>query len=114
MKSRDTFNALVQEEMKKGIKSERIVLGGFSQGGAMSLFSGLTSDVKIGGIFGLSCYLLLGDKIKELIPKEFPNKDTPIFMGHGDADSIVKFEYGVKSAEAIKELGVDVDFRKYP
>lgn len=114
LKSRDAFNALVQDEMKKGIKSERIVLGGFSQGGAMSLFTGLTSDVKVGGIFGLSCYLLLGDKIKELIPKEFPNKDTPVFMGHGEEDSIVKYEYGVKSAEALKEMGMGVEFRKYP
>lgn len=99
--------------MKKGIKSDRIVLGGFSQGGAMSLFTGLTSDVKIGGIFGLSCYVVLGDKFKEFIPKEFPNKDTPVFMGHGDVDSIVKYEYGVQSADALKAMGVSVDFRKY-
>lgn len=80
----------------------------------MSIFAGLTSDVKIGGIFGLSSYLLLGDKFKEFVPKDFPNKNTPIFMGHGDVDGIVKHEYGVKSAEAIREMGVDVDFRTYP
>lgn len=50
------------------------MLGGFSQGGATSLLSGVTCPVKLGGIFGLSCYLLLQGKIREMVPKENSNK----------------------------------------
>ena len=57
--SRDYFHSLIQEEIAAGIPADRIVLGGFSQGGAMSIFSGLTAPVKIGGIVGLSSWLLL-------------------------------------------------------
>ena len=80
----------------------------------MSLFAGLTGEVKLGGIFGLSSYLLLADKFKEFIPKDFPNQSTPVFMGHGDMDAVVKFEYGQQTAEAFKGMGLQVDFRKYP
>jgi predicted esterase len=96
--------------------SSRIVIGGFSQGGAMSLFTGATTPHKLAGMFGLSSYLLLGDKIKELAEEaKGINKETPIFMGHGDADLLVKYEWGVKTAEALRtELGhTKVDFRTY-
>ena len=86
LKSQKVFHDLIASEVKAGIPSERIVLGGFSQGGAMSIFSGVTCPSKLGGIFGLSCYLLLAGKVRELIPKENPNKETPIFIAHGDAD----------------------------
>ena len=56
----------------------------------MSVFTGITSEHKFAGIFGLSCYLLMGNKIKDLLPAQ-PNKDTPIFMGHGDKDPLVKY-----------------------
>jgi predicted esterase len=62
------------------------VLGGFSQGGAMAIFSGITAKDKLGGIFGLSCYLLLHNKITSFLPANNPNKETPIFMGHGDSE----------------------------
>ena len=73
-KSQELFHALIATEIEKGIPSERIVLGGFSQGGAMSLMSGVTCPTKLGGIFGLSCYLLLQGKIRDMVPKENPNK----------------------------------------
>ena len=114
LRSRDYFNSLVAEEVAKGIPSNRIVVGGFSQGGAMSLFTGMTSPAKLGGFFGLSAYLLLHNKIKDFIPSSLPNKDTPIFMGHGDADPTVKYAWGQRTAAALKELGYSVDFRTYP
>ncbi|EOD52397.1 acyl-protein thioesterase 1 [Neofusicoccum parvum] len=112
-RSMEYFHGLVKEEMNKGIPSERIVLGGFSQGGAMSLLSGVTSPEKLGGIFGLSCYLLLQNKIREMIPEENPNKDTPIFMGHGDVDPVVRYEWGQRTASKLKEWGWKVDFKTY-
>lgn len=99
--------------MAKGIPSERIVLGGFSQGGAMSLLSGLTCPHKLGGIFGLSCYLLLKDKLRDMLPEGNANAKTKVFMGHGDADMVVRYEWGSKTADVLKEWGWEVDFRTY-
>lgn len=113
MRSRATLQGLIKEEIDKGIPSNRIVLGGFSQGGAMAVLSGLTSENKLGGVFGLSCYMLLSKKFKEMIPEGNPNKDTKVFMGHGDQDPLVKHEWGQRTAARLKELGWDVDFRTY-
>ncbi|OQE18014.1 hypothetical protein PENSTE_c019G06890 [Penicillium steckii] len=113
-RSREYFNTLIKEELDSGIVSTRIVLGGFSQGGAMSVFTGLTTDKKLGGVFGLSCYLLLSDRIKNFIPEQWANQNTPFFLAHGDEDDIVKYQYGQQSAEKLKELGLsDVEFNTY-
>jgi predicted esterase len=63
-----------QQYVHSLIAKERIVLGGFSQGGAMSLISGVTAPTRLGGIFGLSCYLLLRGKLRDMVPSESPNK----------------------------------------
>jgi predicted esterase len=113
VRSRDYFHSLIDAEVAKGIPANRVVIGGFSQGGAMSLLSGVTYKNQLGGIFGLSCYLLLQKKIKDMIPAESPNQNTPIFMGHGDADQVVAHKYGKLSAEELTKLGYKVDFRTY-
>jgi len=79
----------------------------------MSLISGLTYKNKLGGIFSLSAYLLLHNKIAEMVPEGNPNKETPIFMGHGDADQVVNYRFGTMSRDKLKELGYNVDFRTY-
>lgn len=112
-RSQKVFHNLIAEEVKSGIPAERIVLGGFSQGGAMSLLAGLTCSSKLGGIFGLSCYLLLQNKLQEMIPGDKPNLKTPVFMGHGDADPLVRVEWGQRTAEKIREWGYEVDFKTY-
>jgi predicted esterase len=109
------FHQLIASEVAKGIPSERIILGGFSQGGAMSLYAGLTAPHKLGGIFGLSCYLLLRESILNSIAAAGDaNKQTKIFMGHGDADQTVKYEFGQLTAEKVKSWGYNVDFKTYP
>lgn len=113
LKSKDYFHSLIDEEIANGIPADRVVLGGFSQGGAMSLLSGVTYKSQLGGIFGLSCYLLLQGKIKELIPESSPNQNTPIFMGHGDADQVVAHKFGQMSADELTKHGYKVDFRTY-
>jgi len=91
------------------------VLGGFSQGGAMSLFSGLTGPKKLGGIVGLSCYVLLKDKFKDLaVEAGNVNKETKIFMGHGDVDPVVRYEFGTKSLDFLRQAGYSIDFTTYP
>lgn len=114
LRSRNTLHSLINAEVEKGIPAERIVLGGFSQGGAMALLSGLTYQNKLGGIFGLSSYMLLAGKMREMVPAENPNKETKIFIGHGDQDQVVKYEWGKRTADTLKEWGWDIDFKVYP
>lgn len=112
-KSKDYFHSLIDAEIADGIPANRVVIGGFSQGGAMALISGVTYKNQLGGIFGLSCYLLLHKKLKEMIPENNPNQHTPIFMGHGDADQVVAHRFGKMSADSLQEMGYKVDFRTY-
>jgi len=112
-KSQTYFHSLIADEVKAGIPSNRIVLGGFSQGGAMSIFSGITAPTKLGGIFGLSCYLLMHNKVHELVPSDSPNKETPIFMGHGDSDPLVKTPWGQLTAKRLQDMGYKVDLKIY-
>ena len=90
------------------------MLGGFSQGGAISVFTGLTHKEKLGGVFGLSSNLLLSDRAKNFVPEDFPNKNTPFFLAHGRDDEVVKHQFGQMSAGMLKELGLqDVSFNSY-
>jgi len=113
LKSQEYFHGLVDSEVAAGIPSNRIVLGGFSQGGAMAIFSGITATKKLGGIFGLSCYLLLHDRIKNFVPEDNINKETPIFMGHGDSDPLVLPRWGQLTAEMMTKEGYKVNFKMY-
>ena len=79
----------------------------------MSIFSGITAPTKLGGIFGLSCYLLLHNKIKDFVPADNPNKETHIFMGHGDQDPLVKPQWGQMTAKILKEMGWNIDIKMY-
>ncbi len=67
LRSQQIVHALVRAETaERGIAPQRIVLGGFSQGGCLALFAGLTSPVRLGGIFALSSYLLIPKRLREL------------------------------------------------
>src|SRR6201996_2954331 len=112
--SRKYFHDLISEEIQNGIPADRIIFGGFSQGGAMSLHGGLTYSQKLAGIFGLSCYMLLPEKFKGMIEASGDaNKNTKIFMGHGDSDPVVQYKHGKMTADNLKEWGYDVDFNTY-
>lgn len=114
-RSKGYLHGLIREEVAAGIPSERIVLGGFSQGGAMSLIAGLTSSQKLGGVFGLSCYLPLRNRFQSMVTVSGDvNSKTPIFMGHGDVDPVVQYQYGKLTAEVLKGFGFNVDFKTYP
>jgi hypothetical protein len=80
----------------------------------MSLFAGLTCPQKLGGIFGLSSYMLLQGKLKEKIEQAGGvNNTTKIFMGHGDSDQVVRYDWGKLTADKLKEWGHEVDFNTY-
>jgi predicted esterase len=113
LRTREYLYGLIDEEIKAGTPSERIILGGFSQGAAMSLFAGTTYKHKLGGIIGLSGFLPCNDKIEGLIPEGNANKDTPILMCHGDQDPVVLPTWGRMSAEFLKKGGWKVDYKEY-
>jgi phospholipase/carboxylesterase len=98
---------LIREQIETGISSHRIVLAGFSQGGAQVLYSGTRTDHAIGGIIGLSCYL--PDAKNTPIMK----KNFPILLMHGDWDEIVIPEYGRESAETLREANYAVELKHY-
>lgn len=79
----------------------------------MSIFSGITAPQKLGGIFGLSCYLLLHEKVKALVGEQSANKETKIFMGHGDSDPLVKPEWGMMTSKILGEMGFQVQLKMY-
>ncbi|KAF7562725.1 hypothetical protein G7046_g1386 [Stylonectria norvegica] len=112
--SQQYFHNLIRDEINAGIPADRIVLGGFSQGGAMSIFAGLTCPSKLAGIVGLSSWLLLSNRFKDLVPAENVNKETPIFMGHGAEDPLVRTDLGKQSSELLKQLGYAVSWTTYP
>ncbi len=81
---------IINDEIQHGILPERIILGGFSMGGAMAYFVALTSDFLFGGCFTWGSWMPLIDRFPRLLSK-IPNKlSMPIFLCHGEKDSIVK------------------------
>lgn len=113
MRSCSTVHRLIDAEIAAGIPSERIVLGGFCQGAALSILAGTTCKHKLGGIVGLSGYMLLKDKFKDLVRENNPNKDIEIFMGLADIDPLMLPEWGRWTAEKLKVLGWNVDMKFY-
>jgi phospholipase/carboxylesterase len=103
---------LIRRENQRGIPSNRVVLGGFSQGGAISLFSGPRYPEKLAGIMGLSCYLLLED----LLPAERTraNYQTPIFLAHGTQDPVVDVRRGAEARQLLEAGGYPVEWHAYP
>ncbi|KAK4117526.1 acyl-protein thioesterase-1-like protein [Canariomyces notabilis] len=107
------FHDLIQKEIDSGIPADRIVIGGFSQGGAMSIFSGLTAKVKLAGIVALSSYLVLSAKFADFVPKPDVNRQTPVFMAHGDSDQVVNIALGKTSFDLLKGMGYNAEFKVY-
>lgn len=102
---------LIRRENERGIPTNRIVLGGFSQGGAISLFSGVRYPEKLAGIMGLSCYMVLED----LLPTERTrfNYATPLFLAHGTQDPVVEFRRGTEARQLLEAGGYPVEWHSY-
>ncbi len=104
-------HGLIRREIERGIASTRIVLAGFSQGGAMTLFSGLRYAQPLAGLLALSCYLPV---IDELMAEAQPaNAATPIFLAHGRRDSVVPFALGKTTCDTLQQLDYPVEFADY-
>ncbi|XP_053715610.1 acyl-protein thioesterase 1-like [Synchiropus splendidus] len=99
----ERIKAMIDQEVKNGIPSHRIILGGFSQGGALSLYTALTTQQKLAGVVALSCWLPL----RKTFPQECAsssNKEMHVLQCHGDADPLVPFAFGSSTAEMMKTL----------
>ena len=108
-----SIHQLIEQEISSGIPSNRIVLAGFSQGGAMSLYTGLHCQKPLAGIVVLSAYLPLANRLSKEV--NIINQSTPIFIAHGDIDSVLPIILGRNTAYLLKELGYDaVTWREYP
>jgi len=110
--SQRDIEALIARENARGITAARIVLAGFSQGGAMALQTGLRYPERLAGLAALSCFLPLGDTL----PAEASsaNRDVPIFMAHGRRDPMIPIARGQDSRDRLLALGYRVDWREYP
>ncbi|KAL1734394.1 Phospholipase/Carboxylesterase-domain-containing protein [Schizophyllum commune] len=94
------LNQLITAEVDSGIPPANIVLGGFSQGGAMTLLTGLTTERKLAGLAVLSGWLPLAGKVEAMVSDHA--RKVPIFWGHGTDDPIVRFEYCQRSVAFLK------------
>jgi len=102
---------LLAREAARGIPAGRVVLAGFSQGGAVSLYTGLRYPERLAGIMALSCYLPLpGNLAKERAPA---NEGAAIFQAHGLADPMIPIALGLHSRDLLKAMGFALEWHQY-
>ena len=110
--SQARLEALIARERSRGVEAGRLVLAGFSQGGAMALHTALRHPERLAGVMALSCFLPLADRVAtEASPA---NRDVPIFMAHGTHDPLIPLARAVQARDALTALGYRVEWRQYP
>ena len=105
-------NALIEREQARGIPAERILLAGFSQGGAIALATGVRRTAPLAGLIALSTYL--PDAQSATDEKSADATTQPVFMAHGASDPVIPLMYAEQSAQLLKTLGFNVDWHRYP
>ena len=109
-------DGLIEREQQRGVESSKIVIAGFSQGGAIALHNVVRSPLKLCGLMALSSYLPLSDTIDAEVVNN-PNAgdaSVPVFIAHGTSDPMVPYEGGRHSADVLKLLGYQVEWHEYP
>jgi phospholipase/carboxylesterase len=110
--SHEQVEALIARERSRGVDDARIVLAGFSQGGAMALHAGLRYPERLAGIMGLSCYLLLGGQ-RLAAERSAANQATAVFLAHGSQDPVVAPELGEEAKRQLQAAGYAVEWHTY-
>ena len=110
--SQRAVEALIAREVERGTPRSRIVLAGFSQGGAITLHAGLRQAEPLAGLIALSTYLPLVDTFEG--ERNAASAQVPIFMAHGAADPVVPIARGQASRDRLKQLGADLSWHEYP
>jgi len=100
------------EKLVEAEKGKKIVLAGFSQGGAIVLQTALRHPERLAGVLALSTYLPLAATLEK--ERSAANKDLPIFMAHGQLDDIIPIDRAKRSHEVLERLGYPVTWKDYP
>lgn len=109
--SRDAIRALIARENARGVPTERIVLAGFSQGGAIAYTTALTHPETLAGVIALSTYIPSPDLIAaEVTPA---NRSTPVFAAHGTEDDVVPLTLGTRARDYLAAQGQPVTWHTY-
>jgi len=114
--SGEILNQLIRREQERGIRAARIVVAGFSQGGAIALHAALRFQEPLAGLLALSTYLPLQSAFRaEVIDSQSAaSRDLPVFMAHGSFDPVVPVQWGRASADHLVASGFTVDWHDYP
>ncbi len=112
LESARQVGALIRRENQRGIPSNRIVLAGFSQGGAVAVYVAARYPEKLAGLMALSAYLLFPDRLER--ERHPANASTPVFIAHGTVDPTVPIALGKDLASRLGELAYPVNWRQYP
>lgn len=110
--SRAQVEALIAREGERGIPPARIILAGFSQGGAVTLATGLRRSEPLAGLVGLSTYVPAAQGAKAALAEGATRQ--PVFLAHGTHDPVVPFRAGRQSADLLRGLGFEVEWHDYP
>ncbi len=110
--SQGLLEGLIARERARGIEARRIVLAGFSQGGAIALQTGLRHPERLAGIMALSTWLPLAATLE--VERSKANLDVPLFIAHGLHDEMVGIERALRSRDALEALGYAVEYYEYP
>ena len=110
--SQTAIDVLIENEIALGIDADKIILAGFSQGGAIALQVGLRNKHQLAGILALSTYLTLGDSLAR--EKSIANANIPILMAHGTQDPVVPLTLAKSSRDTLAANGYKVEWHEYP
>ena len=102
----------IDRETQRGVAPGRVVLAGFSQGGAVALYAGLRYPQRLAGILAMSCYLPFPETLAA--EKSAANADVPIMMCHGRSDPVVPIGMGLETREALRAQGYTLQWHDYP
>ena len=107
---------IIESEISAGIPPEKIIIGGFSQGGALALYTGLNTTHKIGGILALSCWMPMHQQFMAEKSKAAEGQQPsypPVLQCHGDCDPVVPYKWGQLTSTLLKSLKLDHEFKSY-
>jgi phospholipase/carboxylesterase len=112
LESVEMLGALIEDELRSGLAADRIVLAGFSQGGAVVLHTGLHFRKRLAGILAMSMHLpTLGDRAAALSPA---NREVPIMIAHGQMDPVIPLAKAIETRQELTRLGYAVSWHEYP
>ncbi|CAH2039623.1 unnamed protein product, partial [Iphiclides podalirius] len=110
LRATNLIHGLIKDEVKAGIPANRVMLGGFSQGGALALHAALTYPERLAGVMSLSCWLPRHAHFPACVKAP---SDVPIFQAHGDCDPVVPYKWGQMTASFLKTFLKNIEFNTY-